>query len=446
MPGVALSLFEQDDVLFSGTYGHRDREAGLPVTEDTIFGIASITKSFTCLAVLQLASQGRLSVDDPIDRHLPFSLWQGREPARVHHFMNNSSGLPPQPTMDWVRAESQLGDPVNAPSDEAASKPDVGSFEKLIAWIDQNTELLDPPGTTFSYSNDAFCLLGAIVEQISGMGFDRYVTQHILQPLGMDRSTFDLQTVLSDPDHTQLYAKDESGAVLPSPKWQSTGRFLGGGMLKSTLADLRRYVRYLMEPQQAGRLGIDPKLAEAMRTAHIRCGPQQGYGYGLSRVDGHFGLSLIGHGGSLKGVSSYIGWVPELGVGGVVLSNLAGIPSEGIWVSGVNAVAGLPLDAPSYRPEPKPVPAEQVDALLGSYASGEPYGRLRLYRDAAGELRATAGVPAEDVPATVVGRDELALRFAERTAPLTVLRHADGSVRGVHYGLRVLLRQEAAVA
>ncbi len=446
VPGVAVSIFTADEVLLSAGYGHRDREAGTPVTEDTIFGIASITKSFTSLAVLQLASEGRLSVDDRVDKHLPFTLWQGREPALVHHFMNNSSGLPPMPTMDWVRSASQVGDPVNAPTEAAEPPPDVTSFERLIAWIDANVELLDPPGTTFSYSNDAFCLLGAIVEGISGMSFDRYVERHILQPLGMSRSTFDLATVLADPDHTQLYAKDESGAVMPSPQWQSTGRFLGGGMLKSTLADLRRYVRYLMDPQQAGRLGVDPKLAEAMRSSHILAGPGQGYAYGLSRRDDHLGLTLIGHGGSLKGVSSQIGWVPELGIGGVVLSNLAGIPSEGIWVSGVNAVAGLPIDTPSYRPEPQPVPREEIDPLLGRYASGEPYGRVHLYRDRAGELRAAVGVPVEDVPATVVSRDELALRFAERTAPLTVMRHPDGSVRGVHYGLRALLRQEAAAA
>ena len=447
VPGIGVTLFTADEVLLSRALGFRDREGGLGVSEDTLFGVASITKSFTALAVLLLVTDGRLGLDDPVPQHLPFTLWEGREPARIRHFLSHTSGLPPLPTMEWVRAPSQLGDPVAGPRAEidlANAGPDVRSPERLTAWIDANAVLLGDPGEVFSYSNDAFCLLGDIVERISGRPFDAFVEEQIARPLGMTRTTFDLARVLADPDHSTLYERDEAGAVLPSPLWETTARLLGGGMLKSTLADLRRYVRYLMAPERDGRAtggpAIDPELVRAMTGAHSWSGPGSTYGFGLTSQADYHGMTLVGHGGSLKGVSSHIGWVPELGLGGVVLSNLVDVPVDGVWVSGVNALTGLPVGARSYAPGSYAAGAAEVAAVLGRFASGEPYGRLRFYLGEDGALRAKVGDPEHDVAARFVAPDEIALEFPEREAPASLLHGADGALRGVTYGSRVLLR------
>ena len=448
VPGMGVTLFTADDVLLSRGLGSRDREAGLPVTEDTLFGVASITKSFTALAVLQLVTDGRLSLDDAVSEHLPFTLWDGREPARIRHFLSHTSGLPALPTMDWVRAPSQLGDPVTGKQAEkrvANPVPDVRTPERLVAWIDANAVLLGEPGEVFSYSNDAFCLLGGIVERVADRPFDDFVEERIARPLGMARTTFDLERVLADPDHSTLYERDESGTVLPSPRWETTARLLGGGMLKSTLGDLRRYVRYLMAPASIDRTSggpdIDPELVRAMSAANTWSGPGRTYGFGLITQTDHHGKTLVGHGGSLKGVSSQIGWVPQLGIGGVVLSNLVDIPSEGVWVSGVNARTGVPVDARPYAPGSYTASAAEVAEVLGRYASGEPYGRLRFYVNEGGALRAGVGDPETDVPARFAAADEIALTFPEHEAPATLLRGDDGKIRGVTYGLRVLLRE-----
>lgn len=454
-PGLAVSLFDRDDVLLELCLGHRDREEGLPVDADTIFGVASITKSFTALALCILRDDGRLSLDDPVTRYLPFTLWREGEAPTLRHFLEQTSGLPPTPAMTWLRAESQAHDPVAAAptlrealttvADAAELRrraEEVSTFEGLVGYLNENADLVGAPGELFSYSNDGFCLMGGVVELVSGAPFDDFVTERILGPLGMDRSTFDLQRVLADPNHSALYERDEDGAVGRSPAWQTTGRMLGGGMLKSTLADLRTYARFHLaagagDERAASQVGVDPATVREMAAGRVWAGPESRYGLGLQRNDDYRGHTVISHGGGLKGVSSRIGWVPDLGVGVAVLCNLGGVPVERVWTMALNAYLGLPLEAATYEPTPYDASEAEVEGVLGSYASGEPYGRLRLFLDERGELRAATGEPAAEVPAFMAGPDEVALRYAEYDAPVTLLRR-DGRVWAAHQGLRVL--------
>lgn len=472
VPGVGVTLFDGREVLLEAGYGLRNVRAGLPVTGDTIFGIASITKSFTAASLQLLASDGLLSSDDPVSDHLPFTLWQGGEPARLRHFLDHTSGLAPTPTMTWLRVASQLEDPVAGAASRAEAlstveggeaelvrlAAQVGTFDGLVQWLNQNGVLLGAPGEVFSYSNDAFCLMGGVVERVAGLPLDEFVRRRLLEPLGMRRTTFDLGRVLADDNSTSLY-EGSGSQVEPSPAWQTTGRMQGGGMLKSTLADLRTWVRFLMAPEEyvatggalaphaplgPGAVSVDPARVHAMAEGGVRAGPTGTYCLGLRRDEAD-GLTLIGHSGGLKGVSSYLAWVPELGVGVVVLSNLANLPSQKMATMAVNAYAGRALDVGVFAPaEFAGAPAE-ADALLadllGNYASGEPYGRFRLFADEEGQLRAAVGEPAEVVPAYLVGPDEVALRFAEHVAPALFLRRQDGTVWAAQQGSRVLLRR-----
>lgn len=459
-PGMAVTLFTAEDVLYERGFGHRDREAGKPVDADTFFGVASVTKSFTAMALQALTADGLVDLDEPVTRYLPFTLWEGRRPATLRHFLQHASGLPPTPTMTWLRAASQADDPVTAgptlrealttvtggEAELARRAEEVATFDGMVAWLNANVELLDEPGALCSYSNDGYCLMGGVVERVSGRPFDAFLEERVLGPLGMTRSTFDLERVVADPNATTLYERDEQGVVRRSPRWQTTGRMLGGGMLKSCSRDLREWVRFLMAPGRpgpsgrapAGSVGVPPDAVRELARGAVWCGPGARYGLGL-REAGLRGLRFVGHSGGLKGVSSYVGWVPELGVGGVVLTNLANLPSEKVFTTMVAAYAGLPLDAAAYEPRPYAASREEVEDALGSYASGEPYGRLRLYLDDSGELRADVGFPGATVQAFMAGPDEVALSFAEYLAPVTLLRRG-GRVWAAHYGSRVLKR------
>lgn len=471
-PGLGISVFTATDVILERGFGHRDREAGLPVTPETVFGVASITKSFTALTALALQERGLLSIEDEVGRYLPFErLWSAGAPARLHHFLSHSSGLPPTPTMTWLRHASQANDPVAAAPTlaetkltlvpgvmgmpgtparsltdvdaQAAAIPDddaerriaplasrVASFGGLSSWLDAHALPLAAPGGLYSYSNDAFCLSGGIIEQVAGVPYARAVEREVLTPLGMRRSCFGLEGVLADPDHATVYARDAGGAVVRSPAWQTTGVMQAGGMLKSSLADLRVYVRHLMAGTGRVRELAEPRIVS---------GPGATYGLGLARRDDYHGLTLVSHGGSLKGVSSAIGYSPQLGVGFAILSNLEGVPAEQLFVKLVNACAGLPIGTVPYDPAPAAATPEELQPVLGDYLSGEPYGRTRLYLSDAGELRAEVGWPPLDVPAFMAGQDEVALVYPARKVAARVLRDGSGKVWGLQSG-RVMRR------
>ncbi len=475
-PGLGLSVFTADEVVLERGFGARDREAGLPVTPETIFGVASITKSFTALTALVLQERDELRLADGVRRYFDFGpLWAEGLAPRTEHFLSHSSGLPPTPSMTWLRYESQVADPVAAgPTldearltlvpgamgmplasvtlaelDAAAAALDadeargriaalaarVADFGGLAAWLGENAAPLAAPGELYSYSNDAFCLVGGMIERVTGASFAEAVRREVLAPLGMQRSGFDAATVMADADHSTLYTRDAAGAVRRSAAWQTTGVMQGGGMLKSTLADLRAYVRHLMQGGQHAR---------TMSEARVSSAPGAAYGLGLAINEDYHGLKVVKHGGSLKGVSSAIGFVPELGVGVVVLCNLDGVPAEQLLMRVVNACAGLPLTAAAY--EPVPYESAQTatgpgsaEAVLGDYLSGEPYGRMRFYRGAAGELRAAVGWPEVDVPAFFAGPDEVALAYPESKVAVRLLRDGHGAVWGAQSG-RVMRR------
>lgn len=500
-PGLAVTLFTGERVLFEGLFGHRDRERTAPVTPDTIFGIASVTKSFTVLTVLAQAAAGRLELSDSVSRHLPLDLG---DDVRLEHMLSNSTGLPATPTMTWQRAVGQWDDEVigdaalaeakltlvrgamgwrgdeagdaagdydwrRASNEEldaaAADLPDaaakatltslaqqVSTPEGLSAWLEQHALPRTPAGSQYSYSNDSFALAGHVAERVSGARLEDELERAVLAPLGLSRTTFDLERVLSDGDRTQLYTRDSSGAVKASDTWQITGRMLGGGMLRSTLRDLRAYVRFLMAPEAHPDVAVPAEAVLDMRRGRIRSGPGKSYALGLENIPDYHGVSVITHSGSLKGVSSVIGFVPELGLGVVALCNLDGVPVSSILYPALNAVLGLDLAERPYQPTAFTGSADEVRAavteLVGDYRSGEPYGRLVIRAGeevAAGEPSRTlrclmGGTEVTELPGLLVRRGEVALQTPGQATAVTAVRDDDGRVIGVLAGSRVLWR------
>src|SRR5690606_268079 len=192
-PGMAVAVARDGRIIYEAGLGWRDREKRLPATPDTIFGIGSVTKSFTCMAIMQLVDEGRLAVDDPVVRYLPeFSVPNRayRDAITIHHFMTHTSGLPPLPSLGYALARSLERDPQAARlrGHRHVQNPPViiDTAEQLLEFIAQHDfELLGPPGAVFSYSNDAYALLGTIIERVSGQRYEDFVTRRILEPLGM---------------------------------------------------------------------------------------------------------------------------------------------------------------------------------------------------------------------------------------------------------------------
>lgn len=391
IPGVAVSVIDRGEVIYKNGFGYRDKEQGLPVTPDTIFGVASVTKSFSCLAIMQLAESGKLSVHDPVQKYVPgFDLpGGGGEAVTIHHLMTHTTGLPPLPTLGWsirgntkpdedvpapkARSKSKAGADKgrSAPGKEPAMQP-INTYDELTGYIrNGDFQLLGKPGEYCSYSNDSYALLGPIIEAVSGEEYEDYMRNHILHPLMMGRSNFDISWVLRRGNVTTLYYKDEEQNIKYSPNWQVAPPFVPCGWLKSTVTDLANYLcMHAGGGVFGGRRLLSADGIATMRGKHCVYTRDRFYGYGFSNLSYH-GVTLVEHSGGLKGVASNIGYVPEEKIGVAVLTNLSGAPSGKLWLGAINLLLGLPVDSVRSEYKKEPWPEAELQPRTGKFKSGE---------------------------------------------------------------------------
>lgn len=441
-PGLSLAIADQGETVYAEGFGFRNAELGLPARAGTIYGIGSITKSFTCVAVMQLQERGRLRVTDPVVEYLPeFRLPDPDHAARVtvEHLMTNTAGLPPLPSLFGTLKRSVEQDP-NAQrlplAAGLAQLPYIDTYEQLMDFIaGQPFQPLRPPGTLFSYSNDGFALLGAIVERVSGEPYPEYVRRHILEPAGMERSTFDPAWVEQLPEATMLYQADpKTEEVTPAPGWWQAPAMLAAGFLRSTVEDMLRYLEIFRTGGRVGREWIlSPESVQAMTTPRIPCGPNMWYGYGLM-ITPYRGMTLVEHGGNLKGVSAWVTCIPERGVTGVVLSNLNITPVARMLLGAVNAYLGLPTDARRFELRDHPCPPEQLAAYAGEYPSGE--GATLVVRVEEGGL--VLELMGKKLPARCVGEHLFAFEYYGDSATVRFLPDDTGKIWAVFSGFRVI--------
>lgn len=374
--GAALGVVNADGkVLYQRFFGWRDAERQLPIDADTIFGIASVTKSFTALAIMQLQEAGILSLEDPIAKYVPeYRDPVGRPPVRIWHLLCHSGGFFPLPRLVVDKTTQKMGISDSLQEELVYRKDFAEQGIRLVAErLAAQTEFTGAPGQQFSYCNDGFGVLSDIVRRYSGYdSFAEYVEQKILQPLGMTRSNLGFLRNSLDENAAILYSK-ESGLWRADRNYENDAFVLhGGGAMKSTLADLMRYVSMYL------RGGVSEDGTRILSRAGIRemmlprqqVKPGVTYGYGLQRSQ--MGVrTLVGHGGSLPGVSSQILLCPEAGIAVVFLCNTMDVPAAAAAESCMRAWCGEPV---RYKAPVLPECAwseEQRQKLVGTYASGE---------------------------------------------------------------------------
>src|SRR5690625_565350 len=175
IPGMALIAWCEGKQVFEKYYGYCDMEREIPVTSDTIFGVASITKSFAALAIMQLADAGRLTPEDSVKKWIPeFQLpnQANSEDVTIHHLMTHTTGLPGLSAVNQARANSIAQDPDGRylfgeiPSSNGKKVTNVMDVIQTIA--DSTTSILGKPGEKFNYSNKSYAILQEIIERASG--------------------------------------------------------------------------------------------------------------------------------------------------------------------------------------------------------------------------------------------------------------------------------------
>ena len=310
IPGATLSMFDIEGTVATA-FGARELEKNIPATPDTLLGIGSCTKSFTGIAVLQLAEDGELAIDDPVSDYVGVYDDAPGDPITIRELLSHSSGLPSDGMATALISRMMGLEPAEVPlSDE-------GDFHHHVSGAlgERATHLNEP----FFYYNSGFTVLGEVVEELSGKRYADYVEDEILKPLGMVRSTFDRKAFEEDDNTMTPYYKEDGSSTAGSFPFDESIH-APGGML-SSVRDLARYGRMQLNGGELDGERILPehRIEEARSPVTQReslvDGTSQEYAYGWV-VREFLDDTLVCHGGSIGVNNAFIGYLldAELGV------------------------------------------------------------------------------------------------------------------------------------
>ena len=384
VPGIAFGVIIDGKLAHISVSGLREVPTKAAVETSTVFRIASMTKSFTAVSILQLRDAGKLSLDAPAERYVPElkTLRYATSDApriTVRDLMSHSAGFP---------EDNPWGDQQLARSDAELSR--------MIA---HGIPFSNTPATAYEYSNFGFAILGRIVANVSGMPYARYVRSHVLQPLGMRGTTLESGDVPANGLAHGYRVQD--GQWLEEAQLPDGSFGPMGGMLTS-VADLSRWVGFMLdawpardgadttvlkrssrrEMQQVIRFGGATAVRDSTGVPFLNGG---GYGYGLgARQTCAFRLS-IAHSGGLPGFGSQMRWLPEYGVGIVALGNRTYTPWTDVIEESFAALRRTGALEPRV-PQPAPVLSErraQVSRLIDHWndALADSLAAMNLYLD-----------------------------------------------------------------
>ena len=327
--GLAAAVIDRSgSTLYEQYFGYRNAETKEPVNEDTVFGLASVTKSFTALCIMKMAEDGLLDTDDPVSQYLPeFDDHHGK--IRIRHLLSHSAGFWPlhRTTIAEVRSRYALNSEPDPADDITLAEKGA---EAVIAQMNKAEDFIDAPGIYSSYCNDGFGLLSEIIRRHGDCDtYPEYLEKHILVPLGMTRSSCRFTPV--DDNAAVLYRIENGQRTGDRDYTRDAFTLHGGGAMKSTLHDTKQYLgMYLNEGIGLnGREIVKERCIRSMYMPRIPFGGTSYYGYGLySDTQDH--QTIYRHSGSLPGVSSAILFCYETGLAAVVLCNTSGVPVSGI--------------------------------------------------------------------------------------------------------------------
>jgi CubicO group peptidase (beta-lactamase class C family) len=300
--GGVMAIVKDGHVLFEKGYGYADVEKRLPVRPDqTLFGIGSISKTFTGTAVMQLVEKGSLDLDVDVQKYLDFDLRRNfPEPITLRRLLTHTAGF------------EENGKDADDPPD-AITK--LGEFLRTH----QSAQIFHP-GTRVAYSNYGVSLAGYIVEHVSGQPFAAYVAEHIYQPLDMAHSTFEAPL----PADLAPLASKAYWLASQSPQLEYRSSRPAGGMY-STADDMTRFmIAHLQNGQYSDRRILTEASAQAMHTIQWRGHPDAGgIGINFYQVAGN-GRFVLAHGGDITCQHSYMWLIPSENLGVFVAFNSAG--------------------------------------------------------------------------------------------------------------------------
>lgn len=402
---MSAAVARKGEVVWGETFGVANTETGEEATPDHQYRIGSITKTFTAVAIMQLRDAGKLDLEDPLDRHLDVA----PHTPTIRRMLSHSSGLQREPPGDvWETMRFTEGEEFLQSAAEA---------EQVL-----------PPGSHFHYSNLAFALLGEVVTRVSGQPWEEYLGEHVLQPLGLTRTSVRKQAPAAQGYFVDPYAD----SVHEEPADLDIGATAAAGALWSTPADLARWAAFFSEPNPDV---LSADTVEEMQTFQTMVDLEEwklGFGLGLQLFrDGD--RIFAGHGGAMPGFLAMVVASRKEGTGAVLLTNSGaaqGVSDLAVKLA-VKAAEAFPA-VPDAWHVGEGLPQE-LDGVLGRWWSE---GGEWIFRWRGGELVAEPQTLTRQVPTRF--RREDADRFraitgSERGEQLRIVRGDDGAVTRMYF-------------
>jgi CubicO group peptidase (beta-lactamase class C family) len=363
IPGLAVAVVKDDSVIFARGLGVRALGAGDPVTPETVFHTASVSKAFVSTAVLQLAGDGKIDLDAPVTRYVPhFRLSDRREgEVKVRHILSHTSGLPDVEDYGWERPEF-----------------DEGALERYVRSL-TDKRLGSDPGTKWKYSNMAFDVLGDAIARVEGQTFEGVMRRTILAPLQMNHSSF-----LPFEHPAGDNAAPHRGALSPvrTTVYPYHRAHAPSSTLRSNALDLATFAMAMLRRDGSPAPAIlSDSLKRLMWRTHATVGDGIDMGFGWF-VRSHRQHLMVLAPGRDPGFNALVALLPERRVGVVLLANYDGQSSfelvevaDGILDVGLGRTPGLPRASIA-------IPVARVATSRGIDAAIDEYRRLRRANDA----------------------------------------------------------------
>jgi CubicO group peptidase (beta-lactamase class C family) len=417
-PGAAVSVWRDGETLFSKAYGTANLAYGIPWDVGTRTNIGSTSKQFTAFAIMLLAEQGKLSLDDDVRDHIP-ELPDLGETITIRHLLSHTTGY-----REFINLIMMTGRRVD--------HGDWVDRAEIIDIVQRQPALQNSPGEEFNYNNTAFGLAAVIVERISEQDFHEFMEENVFGPLGMDHTM-----VRPSPEHV---VKGASMGYRPGPggiflETGDIGAATGAGGIYSTVADLQAWIENYADPAVGS-----PELVETMMTPNVLTnGDTSGYGLGLF-IDEHRGLRRVHHGGADMAHRSMLASYPEINAGITTQSNHAAFDGsiafrlaeaffgdamepeeEEVEEATQAAVEAEPFDAEAYDPA-------SFDDMVGRYALEEaPAFILRFFREDDSLFGQGTGQPRFELVPT----SDSTFAFVGVQASITFHRNEEGDVNSL---------------
>tara|TARA_A200000113_G_scaffold538_1_gene551 strand:+ start:4118 stop:6460 length:2343 start_codon:yes stop_codon:yes gene_type:complete len=348
---ISIAIIKQNDFFWSEGFGFIDEEKKIKADENTIYRVGSVSKLFTDIAIMKKRESGDIEIDSPLQIYLPKFNPENKfnhEPITLRQLMSHRAGILREPAYGNYFADNET------------------SLKKTVESV-KNSPLIHPPGTITKYSNAGIAVVGYTLEKVFQKPYVEFMQQNILNPLGMNASSFEFKNSMSlNLAEATMWSYD--GRSFKAPRFELG--MIPAGSLYSSVTDLTKFLNMILSDGSLnGERFVNPNTLKEMFTPQFSDSEESGYGIGF-RVSKHYGYKMISHGGAIYGYSTQLSALPEPKIGVVVAS------SVDISNSITRKISSYALDLliakekklklPEYV-KTKPIKKEIEENLIGDY-------------------------------------------------------------------------------